>query len=89
MTAVRRMAEGLPPVGEVTPVGSALGGVIVARVLEVREHPDADRVRLVDGPFAGEGYTWWIVRQESTGLEGYASEGLATGADPRFLGPAQ
>ena len=35
-------------VGEVTPVGSALGGVIVARVLEVREHPDADRVRLVD-----------------------------------------
>lgn len=35
-------------VGEVTPVGSALGGVIVARVLEVREHPGADRVRLVD-----------------------------------------
>jgi len=35
-------------VGEVTPVGGALGGVIVARVLEVREHPDADRVRLVD-----------------------------------------
>lgn len=32
----------------VTRVGSGLGGVVVARVLDVREHPDADRIRLVD-----------------------------------------
>ncbi|HPU38572.1 MAG TPA: phenylalanine--tRNA ligase subunit beta, partial [Microthrixaceae bacterium] len=35
-------------VDEVKAVGDSLGGVIVARVLDVREHPDADRVRLVD-----------------------------------------
>ena len=35
-------------VDEVTAIGDHLGGVIVARVLDVREHPDADRVRLVD-----------------------------------------
>ncbi len=32
----------------VTRIGGGLGGVVVARVLEVREHPDADRIRLVD-----------------------------------------
>ncbi|UDY36223.1 phenylalanine--tRNA ligase subunit beta [Dermatobacter hominis] len=35
-------------VDEIITVGGSLGGVIVARVLEVRPHPDADRVRLVD-----------------------------------------
>ena len=29
-------------------VGQGLDGVVVARVLDVREHPDADRIRLVD-----------------------------------------
>jgi phenylalanyl-tRNA synthetase beta chain len=32
----------------VTSIGSKLSGVVAARVLEVREHPDADRIRLVD-----------------------------------------
>ncbi len=32
----------------VTSIGEGLDGVVVARVLEVREHPDADRIRLVD-----------------------------------------
>lgn len=47
-------------VGEVTAVGESLGGVVVARVLEVREHPDADRVRLVDVD-AGDGNPLQIV----------------------------
>jgi len=38
----------------VTRIGGGLGGVVVARVLEVREHPDADRIRLVDVD-AGDG----------------------------------
>lgn len=29
-------------------LGEGLAGIVVARVLEVREHPDADRIRLVD-----------------------------------------
>ncbi|MGI8491994.1 MAG: phenylalanine--tRNA ligase subunit beta, partial [Acidimicrobiales bacterium] len=29
-------------------IGGGLGGVVVARVLEIRAHPDADRIRLVD-----------------------------------------
>ena len=41
-------------VGELTVVGEGLGGVVVARVLEVREHPDADKIRLVDVD-AGDG----------------------------------
>ena len=32
----------------VTRLGEGLDGIVVARVLEVREHPDADRIRLVD-----------------------------------------
>jgi phenylalanyl-tRNA synthetase beta chain len=32
----------------VTSIGSGLSGIVAARVLEVREHPDADRIRLVD-----------------------------------------
>ena len=35
-------------VGELTVMGEGLGGVVVARVREVRDHPDADRIRLVD-----------------------------------------
>src|ERR1700749_2967509 len=29
-------------------VGGGLGDVVVARVLDIRAHPDADRIRLVD-----------------------------------------
>lgn len=32
----------------VATVGAGLDGIVVARVLEVRAHPDADRIRLVD-----------------------------------------
>jgi phenylalanyl-tRNA synthetase beta chain len=35
-------------------IGEGLAGVVVARVLEVRPHPDADRIRLVDVD-AGDG----------------------------------
>ncbi len=35
-------------------IGGGLDGIVVARVLEVREHPDADRIRLVDVD-AGDG----------------------------------
>jgi phenylalanyl-tRNA synthetase beta chain len=35
-------------------LGQGLDGIVVARVLEVREHPDADRIRLVDVD-AGDG----------------------------------
>lgn len=46
------IAEQLTQLGmeleSVTTVGEGLDGIVVARVLEVREHPDADRIRLVD-----------------------------------------
>ena len=46
------VAEQLTTLGmeleSVTRIGTGLAGVVVARVLEVREHPDADRIRLVD-----------------------------------------
>ena len=32
----------------VTRIGEGLDGIVVAKVLEVRQHPDADRIRLVD-----------------------------------------
>jgi len=35
-------------VEDVRPIGEVPDGVVVARVLEVRPHPDADRIRLVD-----------------------------------------
>ena len=35
-------------VDDVTPVGEPVDGVIVARVLQTRSHPDADKVHLVD-----------------------------------------
>jgi phenylalanyl-tRNA synthetase beta chain len=38
----------------VAALGEGLGGIVVARVLEVRDHPDADRIRLVDVD-AGDG----------------------------------
>lgn len=38
----------------VSTIGSGLDGVVVAEVLEVRPHPDADRIRLVDVD-AGDG----------------------------------
>ena len=38
----------------VTTVGAGLDGVVVARVLELRPHPDADRIQLVDVD-AGDG----------------------------------
>nr|MDP2482243.1 hypothetical protein [Candidatus Palauibacterales bacterium] len=34
------------PVDRVEPVGTGLDDVVVARVLEVRRHPDADRLSL-------------------------------------------
>lgn len=36
------------PVEERFEIGVGLDGIVVARVLEVRPHPDADRIRLVD-----------------------------------------
>ncbi len=47
-------------VGEVVPVGGSDERIVVARVLEVRAHPDADRVRLVDVD-AGDGLPLQIV----------------------------
>ncbi len=47
-------------VGEIITVGGSLDGVVVARVLDVRAHPDADRVRLVDVD-AGDGEPLQIV----------------------------
>ncbi|MBS1838386.1 MAG: phenylalanine--tRNA ligase subunit beta, partial [Actinobacteria bacterium] len=47
-------------VGEVVPIGGADERIVVARVLEVRAHPDADRVRLVDVD-AGDGRPLQIV----------------------------
>jgi phenylalanyl-tRNA synthetase beta chain len=41
-------------VEEVVEIGAGLAGVVAARVLEVRSHPDADRIRLVDVD-AGDG----------------------------------
>ncbi len=38
----------------VASLGEGLDGIVVARVLDVREHPDADRIRLVDVD-AGDG----------------------------------
>jgi phenylalanyl-tRNA synthetase beta chain len=38
----------------VSVLGEGLDGIVVARVLDVREHPDADRIRLVDVD-AGDG----------------------------------
>lgn len=35
-------------VEEVKPLGAAFKGVVVAKVLELRSHPDADRIQLVD-----------------------------------------
>lgn len=43
----------------VTTIGQGLDGIVVARVLEVREHPDADRIRLVDVD-AGDGVSLQI-----------------------------
>ncbi|CAN5488387.1 phenylalanine--tRNA ligase subunit beta [soil metagenome] len=42
------------PVEEVTVLGEGLGGIVVARVLETRPHPKADRIQLVDVD-AGDG----------------------------------
>ena len=36
------------PVEEVTRLGEGLDGIVVARVLETRPHPKADRIQLVD-----------------------------------------
>ena len=47
-------------VGEVVPVGGSDERIVVARVLEVRAHPDADRVRIVDVD-AGDGQPLQIV----------------------------
>ncbi len=47
-----QIAEQLTELGmeleSVTRIGQGLDGIVVARVLEVRPHPDADRIRLVD-----------------------------------------
>jgi phenylalanyl-tRNA synthetase beta chain len=57
--SAEEIAEQLTQLGmeleSVTTVGGGLEGVVVARVLEVREHPDADRIRLVDVD-AGDGH---------------------------------
>ncbi len=47
-------------VEDVVDIGGSFGGIVVARVLEVREHPDADKVRLVDVD-AGDGEALQIV----------------------------
>ncbi len=36
------------PVEDITPIGQGLDGIVVARVLALREHPKADRIQLVD-----------------------------------------
>ncbi|HEY2812077.1 MAG TPA: phenylalanine--tRNA ligase subunit beta [Acidimicrobiales bacterium] len=36
------------PVEEMTQIGQGLDGIVVARVLRLRRHPDADRIQLVD-----------------------------------------
>jgi phenylalanyl-tRNA synthetase beta chain len=36
------------PVEEKTRIGEGLDGIVVARVLQMRSHPDADRIQLVD-----------------------------------------
>lgn len=48
------------PVEEQVTVGSALDGVVTAKILAVRAHPDADRIRLVDVD-AGDGTPLQIV----------------------------
>ncbi|MGH7644863.1 MAG: phenylalanine--tRNA ligase subunit beta, partial [Gemmatimonadales bacterium] len=50
-----RMTRHCAPVEAVTPIHQDLGGVLVARVLEVRRHPNADRLSLcvVDAGGAG------------------------------------
>jgi len=42
------------PVEEVTAIGGGLDGIVVATVLDLRSHPDADRIQLVDVD-AGDG----------------------------------
>src|SRR5262245_7150815 len=42
------------PVEEMTRIGEGLDGIVVARVLRLRAHPDADRIQLVDVD-AGDG----------------------------------
>ena len=46
------IAEQLSDLGltveEVLPIGEGMDGVVVARVLDLRPHPDADRIQLVD-----------------------------------------
>ena len=52
------IAEQLSDLGltveEVAPIGEGLDGIVVARVLDLRPHPDADRIQLVDVD-AGDG----------------------------------
>jgi phenylalanyl-tRNA synthetase beta chain len=52
------IAEQLSDLGlaveEVVPIGEGLDGIVVARVLDLRPHPDADRIQLVDVD-AGDG----------------------------------
>ena len=52
------IAEQLSDLGlaveEVIPIGEGLDGIVVARVLDLRPHPDADRIQLVDVD-AGDG----------------------------------
>src|SRR5262245_54750028 len=42
------------PVEEMTRIGEGLDGIVVARVLQLRKHPNADRMQLVDVD-AGDG----------------------------------
>ncbi len=63
LTWLREFAPGLPddapgighalgalgtPVEDMQLIGQGLDGIIVARVLALRPHPDADRIQLVD-----------------------------------------
>ncbi|HMC39645.1 MAG TPA: phenylalanine--tRNA ligase subunit beta, partial [Acidimicrobiales bacterium] len=61
---VERLAEVFSQLGLVVEgveeVGAGLGDVVVARVLDIRSHPDADRIRLVDVD-AGDGQPLQIV----------------------------
>ena len=49
-----QLAELGLPVEEMTAVGAPVAGVVTARILDVRAHPKADRIRLVDVD-AGDG----------------------------------
>ena len=71
--APERVAERLgmlgAPVDELTWLGAELGDVVIARVDEVRPHPNADRLRLCTVE-AGSGEPLQVVCGAPTGANG-------------------